>query len=271
MPALRDVQAAFRTALLGGDEEPARDAIHPDGLTATARLAIYRHHVVTTLTDVLADTFPVVRRLVDARFFAYAADRYLRAHPPTDRCLFAYGATFPGFLATFPPCHHLAYLPDVARLEWAFNVAFHAADVPALTPTELAAVPEADAARLRLHAHPSVSHLRSAWPVDRVWEAHRGDGCPERMRLEMEETFLEVRRDADDVVVFTRLDPGDFAFRRALAAGACLGDAAAAGMAADPAFDLPAALTAVLRDNVLVGFGIQAAKGDHHDERQRAE
>jgi hypothetical protein len=91
------------------------------------------------------------------------------------------------------------------------------------------------------------------------------------MRLGMEETFLEVRRDTDDVVVFTRLGAGDFAFRHALAAGACLGDAAAAGMAAEPAFDLPAMLAAVLRDNVLVGFGIQAAKGDHHDERQRAE
>jgi hypothetical protein len=36
---------------------------------------------------VLEDTFPVVCRLVDKRFFAYAAHEYLREHPPHSRCL----------------------------------------------------------------------------------------------------------------------------------------------------------------------------------------
>ena len=120
--------------MLGGDAGAAAREIEADGLAPEARLEIYRHHVLTTLTSALEATFPVVCRLVDRRFFAYAADRYLRAHPPTGPCLFEYGDSFPDFLAAFPPCRDLAYLPDVARLEWAMNAALHAADVDAIDP-----------------------------------------------------------------------------------------------------------------------------------------
>src|SRR5713101_5908735 len=115
MPALSEIQAAFGRALLGGDEQPAAAMVSGDGLTPAARLEIYRHHVFTTLTAALQATFPVVCRLVHERFFGYAADQYIRAHPPTEPCLFEYGSSFPAFLAGFEPCRHLQYLPDVAR------------------------------------------------------------------------------------------------------------------------------------------------------------
>ena len=98
MPSLREVQRNVRRALLGrGDEEAAAVAVADDGLTAHARLEIYRHHVFTTLTAALQATFPVVCRLVDERFFAYAADQYIRQDPPSGPCLFEYGARFPRF------------------------------------------------------------------------------------------------------------------------------------------------------------------------------
>src|SRR5712692_4376702 len=126
MLALRELQAAFLRAMLGPDEPQLLEAIVEDGLLPTARLQIYRHHVLTSLTDVLQATFPVICRLVDERFFRYAADAYIRQYPPAAPCLFEYGAHFPAFLATFPSCRDLVYLADVARLEWALNVAFHA-------------------------------------------------------------------------------------------------------------------------------------------------
>jgi hypothetical protein len=262
MLALPELQAAVRTALLGGDEEAARQAVHADGIAPAARLAIYRHHVVGTLTEVLAGTFPVVCRLVDARFFAFAADRYLRTDPPGSPCLFEYGATFPDFLASFGPCRHLAWLPDVARLEWAINVAFHADDAAPLDAMALAAVPERFAARLRVRMHPSVAYLGSSWPVDRIWTAHQEGGSLDALRLAREEVCLEVRRTVADDVVIGRLARGDFHFRRLLAAGHCLAEAASEAVDADPAFDLPAALTALLGDTIAVGFGIEATKGD---------
>jgi hypothetical protein len=265
MPTLREVQAAFRTALLGGDAEPAAQMVAGDGLAPTARLAIYRHHVATTLTEVLAAAFPVVRQLVDPRFFGWAADRYLRTDPPAGPCLLEYGAGFPDFLAGFEPCRHLRYLPDVARLEWSIHAARHAGDAPLLCPRALAAVPAEAAERLRLRMHPSARYLRCGWPADRIWQAHQEGADPGGLRLCEEEVRLEVRRSAEGDVVFRRLGRADFALRRSLAAGCSLGAAAAAAAHADPAFDLSAALAALFGDTVLAGFGIQPVKEARHD------
>src|SRR5262245_53926427 len=138
MLALHELQTAFLRPMLGPAESQLLEVIVRDGLLPAARLQIYRHHVLTSLTDVLQTTFPVICRLVDERFFRYAADAYIRQYPPEAPCLFEYGAHFPAFLATFPPCRHLEYLEDVARLEWALHRAMHAeVRTTSLDPAEL--------------------------------------------------------------------------------------------------------------------------------------
>jgi len=107
MPALRELQAEFRQALLGGDAAALGRLIRDDGLPADARLDIYRNNVFVSLKQVLKDTFPVVCRLVDERFFVYATDEFIRVNPPEQACLFAYGGGFTDFLAEFPPCRGL--------------------------------------------------------------------------------------------------------------------------------------------------------------------
>ena len=115
MPNLLELQLQLRRVVLGGDTTELVGAIRGDGLNPAARLRIYRNHALTTLGAVLEGTFPVVCRLVDKRFFAYAAHEYLREHPPHSRCLIDYGADFADFLAAFEPCRDLPYLADVAR------------------------------------------------------------------------------------------------------------------------------------------------------------
>jgi Putative DNA-binding domain len=103
MPSLRELQTTFGRALLGADGEELA-CVRGDGLAPSARVQIYRHHVFASLTKALKDTYPVVCRLVDERFFAFAADHYIRTCPPAAPCLFEYGGSFPRFLALFPPC-----------------------------------------------------------------------------------------------------------------------------------------------------------------------
>ena len=258
MPALRELQAHMRTALLGGGDAPAAAAVLGEGLDTAARLAIYRHHVFTTLTDVLKATYPVVCRLVDARFFGWASDQYIREHPPAGPCLAEYGATFADFLTAFPPCRHLVYLPDVARLEWAMSRAESAADAVPLDARTLASVDPADTPRLRFTLDPSYALLESSWPVDRIWRANQAAGQPDAdpdatVDLAAGGARLEIRRAADDVVL-RALDPATFAFRRALAAGDTLEEAAAAALRLGTAFDLGRDLCALLDEGTLTSF-----------------
>jgi hypothetical protein len=243
MTALPELQAAFAAALLG-DAEVVHAEVRDDGLAPGARLAIYRHHVLGSLTAALESTFPVVTRLVDVRFFRHAADRYVRRTPPVSPCLFEYGATFPDFLTEFPATRALAYLPDVARLEWALNVALHAPDVAPIEPDALRALPP-------VALHPSVTLLRSPWPVDAIWRANQPDADPVELDLESAGVGLQVWR-AGDEALFRALPPADFAFRETLAQAEGLAAAAAAALAADAATDLTALVRGLLDEEVLI-------------------
>src|SRR5262244_3431715 len=169
MSTLLELQMRFRRAVLGGDTGEIVAAIQGDGLDPAARVGIYRHHAFATLGDALQSTFPVVCRLVDRRFFAYAAHEYLREHPPHSRCLVEYGADFADFLANFEPCKALPYLADVARFEWALNIAASVREAAPLPLQALAEVPTNKAAYLVLRLQPSLSYVISPWPIDAIW------------------------------------------------------------------------------------------------------
>ena len=253
MPSLLELQLQLRRAVLGGDGAGLVAAIHGDGLDPAVRLRIYRNHAFAALGAVLESTFPVVRRLVDKRFFAYAAHEYLREHPPHSRLLAEYGADFADFLASFEPCADLPYLADVARFEWALNMAATVREAAPLPIEALAAVPRENAACLALRLQPSVGYFASGWPVDTIWQANQQSEVP-MVDLASGGTTIEIRR-ADEGFSWQRLDPGAFAFRKALAEGFALAAAAATATVEDTAFDLAAALDRIFAEGLAVGLG----------------
>jgi putative DNA-binding protein len=253
LPMLLELQLQFRRAVLGGETAEALvAAVLGDGLAPAARLAIYRNHAVATLGAVLKGTFPVVCRLVDERFFGYAAHEYLREHPPHSRCLAEYGAVFADFLAGFEPCKDLPYLADVARLEWALNVTATIREVLAVPIEALATVPAERAADLVMRLQPSVSYFVSRWPIDAIWRANQRDEVP-AVDLACGGACIEIRRDGDSAA-WRPLDAGTFGFRTALADGVALAGAAATATARDPAFDLAPALERIFTEGLVVGF-----------------
>lgn len=252
MPALAELQAAFRRALLEEDESALAGLVEEGG----ARLDIHRNNLFASLGAVLAESFPAVCRLVDARFFAYAAHEFVRRHPPRRAVLAEYGEGFADFLAEFPPCRDLAYLADVARLEWLMARAATAADAAPLAAEALAGVAPADTPRLLLRLHPAWGFLASPWPVDRIWRANRGgEGDAAPIDLAQGGVRLEIGR-SDNEVAMRALDAPAFAFRAALAQGGTLEEAAIAAFTADPEFDLAAALARLFHDGAVTGVAL---------------
>ena len=254
MRSLADVQACMAAALRNSAGADLTAIVAGDGLAPEARLAIYRHHFITSLTEGLRATYPVVHRLVGAGFFRYAAHEFITTRPPAGPCLAEYGEGFGEFLDVFPPCNTLAYLGDVARLEWAIDRAGRATDTVPLTVVALRSLDSPDLERLTARFDPSLALLSSAWPIDTIWRANQPDADPTAVVDAADgPVALEIRRLGDDVV-FRRLAPAVYGFRRALAHGECLAVAASTGRAADPAFDLAGALHELFTDEVLVSF-----------------
>ena len=212
-------QTLFAQALLDPAAALPPGLVDAQGRPAPRRFAVYRNNVAGSLTRALEAGFPTVRALVGDDFFAAMALVFLRAHPPRSRMLMLYGDAFPAFLAGFPAVAHLAYLPDVARLELALRDSYHAADSTPLPEDEFQRLLSTDIACLRLMLAPSLRLLRSDWPVVSIWAAHHDGGNPPRPGAE---DALILRPEFDPRP--HRLPVGGAAFVAGLLAGWTLGD-----------------------------------------------
>jgi len=259
MLPLRELQGALAASVLQGTDAQLAPIVRADGIGFEGRLQVYRNNTFSSLTAALKDSFPVVCQLVDERFFGYAAQEYIRAHPPRAPRLAEYGGDFADFVASFEPVRHLIYLPDVARLEWAVNAAYHAADAPTLDPLRIAAVPQDRYPQLTFVAHPSAQIFASDYPVDRIWQAHQ-PGSDLNLKIDLSSGGCRLLIDRHDQDIrFLTLDAPGFALAAALCAGASLQEAYEMAAAVDGAFDLIAALGAHLARGTFADFVDPAA------------
>lgn len=254
MLPLRELQGAMAASVLQGTDAPLAPVVRADAIAFGGRLQVYRNNTFSSLTAALKDSFPVVCQLVDERFFGYATQEYIRANPPHAPRLAEYGGDFSAFLAGFEPVRHLAYLPDVARLEWAVNAAYHAADAAKLDPARIAAVAQDRYPLLTFAAHPSVQLFASEFPVDRIWQAHQPGGDLEtKIDLSSGGCRLLIDRHDQDIRFLT-LDAAGFALASALCGGQPLQVAYEKAAAIDGAFDLIAALSTHLARGTFADF-----------------
>lgn len=241
---LREIQEEFRATVLGNDETVVRHL--RQGRSALARrLAVHRNTVQTSLADVLATAFPVVKRVIGEEFFAAFIRRFIAAHPPRVPQLSEYGRELPAYIASSDQLKALPYLTDLARLEWARGEAYFAADADPM-PVERLGTMSADALpEARLVLHPATRVVSSPFPIHRIWTVNQPD-VEEVPQVDMTVAEAALVLRSGFHVVTRKITAGDAAFLEALGAGMTLSDAADAALGADPVFELQAALGAHL-------------------------
>lgn len=236
--------AAFADALL-------TKSAPPPGIHHAARFAIHRNNVLAGLVRLLEARFPVTRRLVGDAFFTAMAAAFVRAAPPRSPVLLEYGAGLPAFIGDFPPARDLAYLPDTAQLEYLLHAATHGADAVPVDAAALQWVPPEHMADLRLALHPTLALLTSRYPIVSIWRANQADAASQWIPADLPgEAALIVRPHL--VPLLYTVPEAALPFVSGLRAGFSLG--AAAARAADPAFDLTAALALLLQSGAIAGF-----------------
>jgi hypothetical protein len=221
MRSLREIQTAFADAILmGGGGE---------------RLQVYRNNVFISLRQALADVYPVVRRLVGEEFFNQLARRFVREYPSRSGNLHDFGSELARFLEKLPDLSGLAYLPDVAALEWALHEVFHEAEA---APFDFAIV--IDPQNVNVPLHPAVRLIASRYPILDIWQANQAQDVPS-VDLDAGGDWLIAFRDGLEQRIFS-CTAGEFALLGALAQGMTLGEACEAALAAEPRLDLAAAM-----------------------------
>lgn len=251
MPPLNDLQGDFAAAVMNAGAPVPEPVMSHTGPRPKKRFNVYRNNIYAGLVSVLEGRFPVVARLLGPEFFAGVARAYVDRHPPRSPILMEYGGHFPEFLETFEPVRELLYLPDVARIEWAWNVAYYAADDEPVKLEELKSIPPERIPDLTVTLHTSLSVVRSRYPVVTIWTANcaeeepdiidAGAGGEDAMILRPE-TNVEVRR----------LPEGGAVFIAALARGRTLGRAADAALEAAGTFDLQTNLAGLFASGAIM-------------------
>ena len=255
MRELAALQALFGAGLEAGvPDQDALQIFHGEPEQARHRFGIYRGNADANVAKALAATYPVVEKIVGPEFFAGLAREYRSRHPSQHGDLNEYGHAFAGFLAVFPPASEIAYLSDVARLEWLVHRAHYAADPYPFDPARLTSVPPEQQLKLRPRLHSACGMLHSVYPLARIWQVHQ-DAFDGEFNVDFSQapSYALVYRPRFRVEV---AQPGDAeaAFLAAALAGATLEIALAAAQAHDASFDLGRSLAGWVGSSVLVDF-----------------
>jgi hypothetical protein len=261
-PDFAAIQNKFAAALLSKGDALARAAplVRGGKLSPEKRIEIYRHNVFSTLTGALSDLYPVTEKVVGAPFFRHLAEEFIRATPSRSGDLNMFGGEWPEFLRVHVEAINLPYLADVARLEWAWHQAFHAADYAAFDLARLGLVPPDQHAALRFMLHPSAAFIASSHPIVCIWAVNQSDYVGDmKVDWALPGDFALVSRDDLEMKVQS-LPRANFDFLRTLNSGEALETAADVAFAADAEFDLQAALLVAVQSNLIVDMKLPTSK-----------
>lgn len=130
---LSKIQQAYSQAIYGADTLTLESLINGDSKFSTRkRVDVYRNNTIGTLKQTLSDTFPVCEMLVGEKYFKQLTSAHVQEYPSMQRNLDLYGESFAETLQALiqsrDELKKLAYLADVAQLEWLLNQSYFATD-----------------------------------------------------------------------------------------------------------------------------------------------
>jgi hypothetical protein len=239
---LANLQAELAESLLSEDDAPV-------GIYPLSNLAIYRNHIHATLLRTLKNAYPLLVRLLAEDCFAMIARQYINQYPSRSADLYEYGGYFADFLADFPPCKELVYLPEVAQFEWLCHQLLIAPEAPPFM-IDLTLLNGAQYSQLHFSLHPACAVRRFHYPILRII-----DLCNEALESEVNlnegGVNLLLRRDNGDIKLLP-LTVGEFIFLSALQNNLSLAAALDETLKIDRDFDLSAKLTTWITNNIIV-------------------
>jgi hypothetical protein len=140
--------------------------------SAGERIHVYQHMYQARLVEALEAQFPRASRWLGAEAFAEVVAAYVADEPSRHPSLRFVGRRFPDWLAARAPAEaRRPALADLARLEWAREDVFDAADETTLSLDTVRAWPLERFGEIPLRLVIAHRRLRLARPVAALWDA----------------------------------------------------------------------------------------------------
>jgi hypothetical protein len=255
MSGLRNLQRNFSRHVFGDETTELTANIKANAINPNRRLGVYRNNTYSNLIDALRTTYPITVHLVGDGFFRYLAHAYISRHPSQSGDLHQFGAALADFLATFEPAAGLPYLPDVARLEWAYEQVFYAAESVPFDPQALASIAPESYENLKFVINPAIRLLASKYPVLYIWQVNQANfEGDQRINLSQGGVKLLVLRNHRVEVGIKVLGEGEFTLLQAIAEGCSFAAACERALDVQSDCDIPMYLKQQVLDGIIVDF-----------------
>lgn len=173
MNSLKDYQEQFVAYLLD-DPESATFEKNNKALTtniAQDKMAIYRQSRLGRIIKVLRNTYPVCEGIVGENYFKQLCLHHAKYEIACESDITLYGKNFSLFLKQHVE-QSLAYLPDVAQLEWACFSVLYGSQMFPLDVTKLSKVTEDTHSKLKFQLGATHILLSSIYPILEIWRQH---------------------------------------------------------------------------------------------------
>lgn len=235
----------FAAGLFDPDAPAPAGVVDPNGTPAPKRYSVYKNNVVVSYLDALAAAYPACKNLVGETFFNAIGRSYLQKVPPKSQLMILFGEGFSDFVKDYPPALQAPFLPDIAKLERAWRLAYHSADIAPISAEKLGTLPTDELGEATITFLPSVALVRSGFPVFSLWHAATNQHSLDGIDPQHAETTLIVRPDL-------QVDVHNIAIEfaapiQALLAGETLNRAAETGLIENSNFDFSAMLSLLIQ------------------------
>lgn len=209
---LSDWQRQIEAYLLGADPHPApplRASLRGGPtLSAEEGLAIYHNAYRARLLEALRGDYPALQGWLGDEQFDALATAYVEAQPSRHFSLRWLGAGLADFIDGYLLAEQAAPLGELARLEWAFGLAFDAAAGEPLSLAQMAALAAEDWPELQVRLLPSVQWQACRFNSLAIWRAVKdADEFPASQTLAQQQVCLIWRHGL--ISHYRSLDPAE--------------------------------------------------------------
>jgi len=184
-PLLSEIQSMFSQEMLGKESTKLEETLNEQaGDPGIKRIDVYSEGYPARICEALIETYPATLKILGEGVFNDLAAEFSKSRAFEHYNLNAVAPFFPDFLRLSPWQESFPFLNDLADLERAVHLAFHAESQAPATPEDFSKKAVVDGENLVFRFQPHVFVIRSFWPILDIWSARHLP--PEKIKIEVE-------------------------------------------------------------------------------------
>ncbi|HCM43083.1 MAG TPA: hypothetical protein DIS66_07225 [Candidatus Omnitrophica bacterium] len=224
-PSLSEVQSMFTLEMLGKEKTKLAEVLNNQaGDPGIERMDVYAEGYPARISEALAEAYPAISKILGEGAFSDLALGFAQSRSFEHYNLNAVAPLFPDFLKVTPWQESFPFLNDLADLERAVHLAFHAETRSPATPEDFAEKAARDGESLVFQFQTHVFVVRSFWPILDIWSARHLPAAQIKINVENRPQAVLVHR-KNEQVFCQILDPMEVAVLQRLLLGETLSSA----------------------------------------------